>query len=163
MMLFNILFLWLISGANAMQSNQPKRLLVAGGFLIKDNKVLLAFRQNSSGDNGSYGLIGGKVEMGEPIHTALIREIYEEIGVIVKPEDMQLIHVISFHRENGDEIISCDFIIKAWEGEPINKEVEKHAHIAWFDLDNLPVTILPRHKDAYELYRKGVYYSAAGW
>ena len=89
-----------------MQPNQPKRLLVAGAFLVKDNKVLLAFRQNTSGDNGSYGLIGGKVEMGEPIHAALIREIYEEVGLRVKPEHMQLMHVISFHRENGDEIIS---------------------------------------------------------
>ena len=54
-------------------------------------------------------------------------------------------------------------MITQWEGEPVNKEATKHAHIEWFDLDNLPETILPRHRDAYELYKKGVYYSSAGW
>lgn len=142
---------------------QQKRLLVAGAFIIKDNKVLLALRENSSGDNGFYGLIGGKVEIGEPIHVALIREIEEEVGLLVHPQDMHMAHVISFRHVDGFDIVSCDFIVTNWGGNPINKEIRKHAHIAWFDLDNLPSNILPRHKEAFELYKKGVYYSSSGW
>lgn len=82
---------------------------------------------------------------------------------MVKPEDIYLIHVISFKRENGDEIISCDFMVTDWQGEPYNKESRKHAHIAWFDLDDLPANILSCHKTAYELYKKGIHYSSAGW
>ncbi len=78
-MFFVLIFFF---GFTSMHSHT--RLLVAGGFLVKDNKVLLALRENTSGDNGVYGLIGGKVELGEPIHEALIREIYEEVGVCGK-------------------------------------------------------------------------------
>src|SRR3990167_7927459 len=104
---------------------QQKRLLVAGAFIIKDNKVLLALRENSSGDNGFYGLIGGKVEIGEPIHEALIREIYEEVGLVVKPQDVQIAHVLSFRHADGFDIVSCDFIVNRWQGDPVNKEIKK--------------------------------------
>lgn len=145
------------------QNSDKKRLIVAGAFIVHNNKVLLSMRNNSSTDNNTYGLIGGKVEHGEPIHAALIREIYEEVGIIVKPEDMQIMHILSFCRETGDEIISCDFMITKWSGEPFNKEPLKHAHIAWFELDNLPNNILSRHKDAYFLFKKGIYYSSLGY
>jgi len=139
------------------------KLIAVGGFLIKDNQILLALRQQTSYENGYYGLIGGRVENGETVHQALIREIYEEVGVAVKYEDMKLAHIISFKRGNGNEIISFDFIVNNWQGEPINKEPHKHAHVKWFSLDNLPENFINRHKTAYECYQKGVYYSSYGY
>ncbi len=139
------------------------KLIAAGAFIIKDNKILLALRENTSAENGFYGLIGGRVENGENIHSALIREIYEEVGIKVDAKDMQLAHVISFKRENKLEIISFDFIINSWQGEPFNKEPIKHAHIKWFDLNKLPANFIDRHKTAYDCYKKGIFYSSFGY
>lgn len=143
--------------------NQTQKLIVAGAFLVKDGKILLALRHNASGDNGMYGLVGGKISMGEPIHAGLMREIEEEAGVKVRPEHMKFMHVISFKNENGMEIVSFDFMITAWEGEVVNKEPHKHTELAWFSLDNLPVNLLERHKDALEMYKKGEAYSFFGY
>ena len=145
-----------------MQNKLPK-LIVAGAFLIKESKVLLALRTNTSSDNNYYGLIGGKIDHGEAIHTGLMREIKEETGIIVQSKDMTLIRVIALKKEDGTEIISFDFIITEWTGEPINLEPQKHAQLEWFSLNNLPSNILDRHKKAYELYLNNIYYSHYGW
>ena len=54
-------------------------------FLVKDNKVLLAIKKRSlSGFNvaiGKWNGVGGKVDSGETIKAAAVREISEEIGV----------------------------------------------------------------------------------
>ena len=147
----------------ALHDKQPRRLIVAGGFLIKNDNVLLALRNTNSSDGDCYGLIGGKIDKNEAIHEGLIREIFEETGVKVLCENMKLIHVISLKKEDGTEIISFDFIITAWDGEPYNKEPHKHVHLEWFPLHQLPNTILERHKKAFELYQQGIYYSHYGW
>lgn len=140
-----------------------EKIIAAGAFIIKDNKVLLALRQNSSCDNGLYCIPGGRVENGEPVQHALIREIEEEVGLKVNPKDMQLAHVISFKKADGKELISFDFIVNAWQGEPVNNEPHKHAYIKWYDLNNLPGNLIERHKTAYENYKKGIYYSSFGY
>lgn len=137
-----------------------QKMVVVGAFLIKDEKILLVLRQNTSSEDGWYGLVGGRVESGEAVHAALMREIEEEVGLRVRYEDMQLAHVISFKKDNGTELISFDFIIKTWEGTPLNKEPHKHARIDWFSIEQLPENILERHKKALELYQKGIYYTA---
>jgi len=48
----------------------------AGGFVVKDNKVLLIKL-----DSGKYALPKGHVETGETFEEATIREVEEETGV----------------------------------------------------------------------------------
>jgi len=48
----------------------------AGGFVIKDNKVLLLVL-----DSGKYAIPKGHVEAGETFEEAAIREVEEETGV----------------------------------------------------------------------------------
>lgn len=143
--------------------NQLPKLIVAGAFLIKEGNVLLALRKNTFSDNSYYGLIGGKIDHGEAIHAGLLREIKEETGIIVQSEDMTLIHVMSFKKNDGTEIISFDFIITQWRGDPVNLEPHKHTTLEWFPLNNLPTNIIDRHKNAYELHLKNINYSHYGW
>jgi mutator protein MutT len=48
--------------------------------VIKDNSVLLVRRANPP-DAGLWGLPGGKIEFGESIEQAAVRELYEETGI----------------------------------------------------------------------------------
>lgn len=49
-------------------------------FLIKDDHVLLAMKKRGFGA-GNWNGVGGKIEAGESIEQALVRECQEEIGV----------------------------------------------------------------------------------
>ncbi len=143
--------------------NNSKKTIAAGGFILKDDQLLLLLRQNASCDNGMYCIPGGRVEEGESVHGAAVREIFEETGLKVDQKDMELAHVISFKKEDGSELISFDFIIRRWQGEPINKEPKKFASVDWFPLSQLPSNFIERHKNAYLDYKNGVYYSSFGY
>ena len=131
-------------------------------YVIKDNKVLLIYRTNTGFADNKYGLIGGKIEENESARQAVIRELNEEIGITVKPEDARLVHVMSFQGQTRP-CMSLIFAIKSWQGEPYNKEIDKHGHIAWFSLDNLPETIIPRHKHILEYIKNNQLYAEEGF
>jgi 8-oxo-dGTP pyrophosphatase MutT (NUDIX family) len=49
-------------------------------FLIKDNEILLAMKKRGFGQ-GKYNGVGGKVDSGESLEVAAVRETKEEIDV----------------------------------------------------------------------------------
>ncbi|MGC2310294.1 MAG: NUDIX domain-containing protein [Candidatus Babeliaceae bacterium] len=133
------------------------------GLFIKDNQVLLSFRQNTGFLDGCYTLPGGKVELGESLRAAMVREMHEELGVQISPDDISLAHILSFKNEIGTESVAVYFLIKKWQGELINKEPEKHAEIRWFPLDQLPENLSPRFHHGLTMIKKGILYSEYGW
>jgi len=53
-----------------------------------DDQILFIKRTNTAGfAPGCYSLVGGKVEKNETFRKSLIREIFEEVGVIVHQDD----------------------------------------------------------------------------
>jgi 8-oxo-dGTP diphosphatase len=54
--------------------------LAVSAVIFRDGKVLLVRRARSPGQ-GFYSLPGGRVEYGESLHTALMREVDEETGL----------------------------------------------------------------------------------
>ena len=53
------------------------------GVVFKEGRVLLVRRANPP-DAGKWGFPGGKINWGETIETAAVREIFEETGVIAR-------------------------------------------------------------------------------
>jgi 8-oxo-dGTP pyrophosphatase MutT (NUDIX family) len=49
-------------------------------FLITEDKILLAMKKRGFG-TGKWNGVGGKIESGESLEAALVRECQEEIGV----------------------------------------------------------------------------------
>lgn len=63
---------------------QSLRPIVATiGVLFKDGKVLLVRRANPP-DAGRWGFPGGKIERGETVKDAAVRELYEETSIVSK-------------------------------------------------------------------------------
>lgn len=59
---------------------------VTGSFIIKGNRVLLIKWGNTKGSwSGKWTVLGGKVEFGESIVDAVVREAKEETGLDVEP------------------------------------------------------------------------------
>ena len=103
-------------------------------FLIKDSKILLAMKKRGFGV-GRWNGSGGKVETGEKIIDAAIRETQEEIGVEIKnPEQAGLFHFKFAHKPEWNQDVTL-FIAKDWTGEPQESEEMKPK---WFSFDEIP-------------------------
>lgn len=107
-------------------------------FLVKDEKVLLGRKRKGFGQGNWLG-IGGKVEQGETLEEAVIREMLEEVGV--KPSGTFRVATLDFYfpyveepRKWNQQV--CVFIAREWEGEP--KESEE-IFPQWFDVNKIPV------------------------
>lgn len=105
--------------------------------LVFNNKhqLLLGKRVNCFGE-GTYGLIGGKLKVGETIESCIKRELLEEVGICVNIEDIEVVNLSSTNIEIP--MIQIGVLIKKYYGEPYNKEKEYCTEIGFFDLDNLP-------------------------
>jgi mutator protein MutT len=108
-------------------------------FLIQkfDNNIqniVLAMKKRGFGINKWNG-VGGKVESGETIEQAAIRETEEEIAVIIK--DISKVAELTFYfSDNPDwnQIVHVYFT-ENWEGDPVESEEMKPQ---WYTIDSIP-------------------------
>jgi len=104
-------------------------------ILERDSKILLLAQTTSNG--GKFTLVGGTVEKHEYTKTTLIRETFEEIGIRIQSENLQLIHVL--HKKKGKENrITVYFKTSKWQGKIKAMETYKFKGVAWFSVHNLP-------------------------
>jgi len=109
-------------------------------------KVLLVRRS----DNGLWGLPSGKVEIGETVEEAVIREVKEETGLKVKV--IRLVGVYSnpetqfFSYPSGRKVhfittfFECDII-----GGVLKADQQETLEVKFFEVKKLPREILPMH------------------
>jgi len=105
-------------------------------YIVRDNKVLLIRKKRGLGA-GLYNGVGGKVEEGEGIIDAAIRECEEEIGI--KPTNLRWSGLLEFWNYEDDKVESVHFvyvfITDSFDGKPIETE---EAEPLWFDIDKIP-------------------------
>jgi ADP-ribose pyrophosphatase YjhB (NUDIX family) len=132
-------------------------------ILIKDDKILLLRRFNTGFEDGNYSVVAGHLDGDETFVQAMAREAREEAGIVIRPEDMKVVHVM--HRKCCPGVERIDFFIQAkkWKGEPKNMESDKCDELDWFETDKLPKNIIPYVKQAIECIRNNVFYSEHGW
>ncbi|MGW2258953.1 NUDIX domain-containing protein [Streptomyces sp. NPDC001780] len=102
--------------------------------------VLLQRSQNAKFAQGMWDLPVGKSQPGEPITETAVRELYEETGLTVKPEALQVAHIIhgAWGVEAPSGFLTVVFVANDWTGEPANREPRKHAQVCWVDVDEIP-------------------------
>lgn len=120
-------------------------------IVIFDGKkrILLGKRKNNY-QSGSYGLPGGRVELGESLSAAALRELQEETGLIAY--EMSYVGVVRETQEETNEFIHFAFTSNDYEGEVENIEPDKCEGWEWLSLDDLDKSkILPAHFEAVRL------------
>ncbi|MBS9775309.1 NUDIX domain-containing protein [Candidatus Gracilibacteria bacterium] len=134
-------------------------------FLKKDEKIFLLRRFNTGFMDGFYTTIAGHVDAGETFSQAVVREAEEEAGIIVKQDDVKMVHTM--HRkkqsETFNERVDIFFTVENWEGELRNTEPHKCDDMQWFDANNLPENMVPYVQHAIECIEKNMPYSEFGW
>jgi ADP-ribose pyrophosphatase len=119
-------------------SEYPRKPEVAvGALVIKDQKVLLV-KRNQPPAKGLWALPGGKVNLGETLKQAVIREIFEETAVTIIPGQPIYTFENIQRDENGDvqfHYVIVDLLAEFKEGEP--KAGDDAAEVGWFSLEDL--------------------------
>jgi 8-oxo-dGTP diphosphatase len=105
-------------------------------FLLRDKEVLLAMKKRGFGA-GKWNGTGGKLNEDESAAAAAIREVAEEIGAIIAPEELKDAGTIEFiYRDSPDwNTLSYVFTAEKWNGDLSESEEMKPA---WFASDKLP-------------------------
>lgn len=81
-----------------------KEKVIAYIFRIKNlNKELLVFEHHHMPDAGIQ-VVGGTVELGENLKQALIREIFEEAGLLFDEREIEEIGKTTYQRKDREEI-----------------------------------------------------------
>jgi 8-oxo-dGTP diphosphatase len=93
-----------------------KLVLVAACALIDaDGRVLIAQRPQGKSMAGLWEFPGGKVETGERPEQSLIRELKEELGIVVK-EDCLAPLTFASHLYPDFHLLMPLYVCRRWEG-----------------------------------------------
>lgn len=126
--------------------------------LILYNKGKILLLKQTKANGGNYTLVGGTVESMEYARESLIRESLEEAGIILRPKDLQLVHVL--HKKTTlSQRITLYYKATRWEGALQSREPEKFKEVEWFPLDRLPKNLTGTVGHVLKEYRKGAIYS----
>jgi 8-oxo-dGTP diphosphatase len=105
-----------------------KVVLVAACALIDaDGRVLIAQRPEGKSMAGLWEFPGGKVDPGERPEDALIRELKEELGIVVKEACLAPLTFAS-HTYEDFHLLMPLYVCRRWEGTVTPREGQK---LAW--------------------------------
>ena len=140
-----------------MPIQQRFRTILTARLLLEYRDHLLFLAQTKS-NGGGYTLPGGKIEGLEFAKDALVRETFEEVGVVVQRKNLQLVHIT--HRKLKS-IVEIIFVFKAlnWSGEMVVKETDKFREASWLPYDETPEKLTAVLKYTLERIGKGKFYS----
>ncbi|UNK70282.1 NUDIX domain-containing protein [Microbacterium sp. H1-D42] len=128
-------------------------------FLRSPKGVMLQLRQNTGYMDGYWSAgAAGHIEFGETAVQAAIREVREELGVVVEADALHCAAVMQ--RTDGtdrpiEQRVEWYFTCEDWTGEPTVQEPAKCGGLDWFALDALPEMVPPHERRALEAIRQG--------
>ncbi len=120
--------------------------VAAGALQGADGLWLMHRRPLNKAHGGLWEFPGGKVESAETPRDALIRELHEELGIAIKPEDCA---PAGFAQDDGppheSSIVILLYTIAKWHGLPAALE---GGEVGWFtphqiaELDKPPLDVM---------------------
>jgi 8-oxo-dGTP diphosphatase len=131
-------------------------------LFYRNDQALLLKRQNTGFSDGMWSVIAGRMDGGEEVKAAAVREAQEEAGLILEESDLEVIGVL--HRNSPDsEWIDFFLRVHSWREEPVNMEPHKCAELRWFPLGSLPENTIPFIKKALLRKDEPLWFDSRGW
>ncbi|MCP2342220.1 NUDIX domain-containing protein [Actinomadura rupiterrae] len=142
---------------------------VAPHMLLRrdDDAVLLIRRANTGYRDGWLAPPAGRIEPGEDVLAAAIRETAEEVGVHVRRDDARFVHLMHRYADTMPgpchAVMDCYFTAQEWTGEPFVAEPDKCSEILWVHPESLPPRVIPHVVEALTAVRERRHFSTHNW
>ena len=119
-----------------------KRVHVAVGVLRNSaGEILISLRHPDSHQGNLWEFPGGKVEQGESVQAALLRELREELGIVIGASSP----LVEIAHDYPDKSVLLDvWLIDSFSGEPHGAEGQA---LAWCAPDRLKEYAFPAAND----------------
>ena len=108
---------------------------VVAGILSRDGRFLACQRRGDGAFPYKWEFPGGKIEAGEKPGAALVRELEEELGIVVEDAREIFRHVHDYG--DGTRVELAFFEVRAYAGEPRNRVFRRIAWVAADELEEL--------------------------
>lgn len=106
------------------------------GFIHHRGSVVLIEKKNPEWQRGKLNGVGGKVERGELPHAAMVREAFEEAGLVSEAGNWQ--HRLTLTTDHGSVVHF--FSVDMPELIPLTSSDE--GRVAWYELAGLPANAI---------------------
>src|SRR5262249_30061867 len=107
-----------VNGAERAKASSVKVVVVAACALVDpDGRVLIARRPEGRAMAGLWEFPGGKIEPGDSPEHTLIRELQEELGIVVTEPCLAPLTFAS-HAYPDFHLLMPLFVCRRWEGTP---------------------------------------------
>ncbi|MBW2963246.1 NUDIX domain-containing protein [Candidatus Woesearchaeota archaeon] len=110
-------------------------LSVVIAAIVKDNKICF-IKRNKRPYQGYWGMVGGKMVIGESIQETAIREAQEETGLTVEFDSIKT--VLQEHVKENSQV-KHSFLLFLVKLKALSEETKstEEGEVKWFDLNNL--------------------------
>jgi len=116
----------------------PLVLVAAVALVDVDGRVLIARRPEGKSLAGLWEFPGGKLEAGETPEAALIRELEEELGIMVSDACLAPLSFVSYGYDNFHLLMPL-FVCRRWKGEVRPLEGQELAWVRPLRLRDYPM------------------------
>ena len=121
-----------------MSSDVKLLLVVAAALVDADGRVLIAQRPQGKSMAGLWEFPGGKLEAGERPEAALIRELNEELGIVVSADCLAPFAFAS-HAYPDNHLLMPLYVCRRWEGNAHAKEGQVLKWVKPNEMRNYPM------------------------
>jgi len=108
--------------------------VAAAAIFNEQGQLLLALRGKNQHQGGLWEFPGGKVEPGEAVEQALLRELEEELGVRIDLAATRPLIKVPYHYPDKSVLLDV-FLVESFRGEPYGREGQE---VRWVAVDQLP-------------------------
>jgi 8-oxo-dGTP diphosphatase len=122
----------------AREAAKPKVLVSAAALVDALGRVLMATRPPGKALAGLWEFPGGKVHDDETPEQALVRELREELGIVIEQSDLKPLTFAS-HAYEHFHLIMPLYVCRVWQGEVMALEGQSLKWVAPQELGTLPM------------------------
>ena len=140
--------------------NKSKDLkIMTEALAVKSGKILLGRRKKNGFGQGKWLGLGGKVEHGESIEQAMVRECEEEANI--KVTDFVKRGVLTFYYTNDPNMEVHYYEIISYTGDPSDSD---EMEVSWIDLKTIPYEKMwPNDRYWLPMFLKQEYFEGEFW
>ena len=121
-----------------MEKNPTTLFVVAAALTNESGAILLQKRPDHASMAGLWEFPGGKVEAGEAPEAALTRELFEELGISVNPQDL-IPETFASEPLDDRHLLLLLYRCVKWEGAPTPHFASEIAWVRPNDMAALPM------------------------